>query len=71
MIEVTLTIDKFGRVLLPKEIRGNFTSHKLVARKEKGGILLKPVPSWDEVFGSCPNIDMKKFAKQHEEESRE
>jgi hypothetical protein len=53
MIEVTLTIDKFGRVLLPK------------------GILLKPVPSWDEVFGSCPNIDMKKFAKQHEEDSRE
>lgn len=47
MVAMQLTIDKFGRVVLPKKIRDHLGVHtglKLSVIETRDGVLLKPVP---------------------------
>lgn len=66
-IPVVLTIDKFGRITLPKEIRQKLGSKELTAEVRGGKLLLAPAPSWDDMTGTFPNLDMEDFKKQHDE----
>lgn len=67
-MEYLIKMDNLGRLVLPKKLRGSLKTREFTASANKAGILLKPVPTWDEICGSSPNIDMKAFAKQHKEE---
>lgn len=64
-----VNVDRFGRVVLPKKLRGDAETFEVVKIDEE--LRLRPVPTLDEMFGSMKNIDLKKFAAQHEEDSRE
>ncbi len=69
-MEATINMDESGRMVLPKAMRGAFQSRVFVAKLENRAITLKPIQTWDEAFGSLKRVDMKKFARQHEENSR-
>ncbi|MBI3588407.1 hypothetical protein HY995_02775 [Candidatus Micrarchaeota archaeon] len=62
-----VSVDRFGRVLLPKKLRESFQTSSFIAEKRGEELLFKPVPTFKEMFGSMPKLDLKKFAKQHQE----
>ena len=70
LMSVTVKVDGFGRILLPKALRQLFKVKKFTVKVEKRALVLEPMETWREAWGSVPEIDMKKFAKQHEEDWR-
>ena len=68
MNEVIVTMDKFGRIMIPAFLRKHFSSNKFALREENKEIRLTPIMTWDEALGSIKGIDMKKFEKQHRED---
>ncbi|HIH20463.1 TPA: transcriptional regulator [Candidatus Micrarchaeota archaeon] len=63
-----VTMDKFGRILIPAFLRRHFSSKKFAVREENKEIRLIPVMTWREALGFVKGIDMKKFEKEHHEE---
>ena len=68
--EVTsVSIDERGRVLLPRWARIRFKGKKAVAyRGKEDQIIIEPVMSVDEAFGSLPDLDIEGFRKEHAKE---
>ncbi len=66
---VVVTIDVLGRLLLPKHIRDLFKTKRFVVNVEKDEIILKPVKTWDELFGSFPGLNTKLLKKMREEDA--
>ena len=62
-------MDERNRVTLPKEAAQLFKNGGVEIRVEKERVILKPAPTWDEMFGSLPKLDMNAFAKQHQEDA--
>lgn len=69
MADVVVCIDDVGRLLIPKNIRSIFKSKKFALEVEKGEIKLKPLKSWDELFGCMPKLSIKDLKKMREEEA--
>lgn len=67
-MNTVIKIDKFGRFLLPIEMRRDFNTDEFVATKENNKIVLNPVPTWEEMMGSIKRIDTKKFLKEKKEQ---
>ena len=61
-------MDRFGRILLPAQIRKSIETEKFTISYANREIVLKPVPSWDELAGSCPKIDMDAYWKEKQKE---
>jgi len=71
-LEKILRIDKLGRIVVPAWIRKRLRAKRFaISFEEKGqSIVLKPVKSIDEWFGTMPGI-MKGFKREHKEVQRE
>lgn len=70
-MDVVVSMDEAGRLVIPKNLREAAPSHSFVAEMVKEGILLRPLPALDALFGSLPNLNMKKFAQQHREDTHD
>lgn len=68
MAKGIVVVDAHGRMVIPKSVRRIFKTNrfKIEAKKEK--IELKPIKSLDELFGSLPELDLKRIRKEHFEE---
>ncbi len=64
-----VTVDKAGRLVLPKAIRDEFDTNTFEVKAEKNKIVFKPKEGLKSLFGKYPQIDMAKFRKQHEEDA--
>ncbi len=71
MESVIVKMDRFGRVLLPKEVRNEVGADTFVVQTRPKEIRFKAIPTIEEAFGSMPWINMRKFKKQREEDRRE
>ncbi len=67
-MEMVVTMDKFGRVLLPKKIRQEVKTHTFILQSTGKVITLKAVPKLEDCIGMFPEINMAAFKKQHEED---
>ncbi len=67
-ITITVKIDKFGKIFLPKRIRRKLTAEKFEVRVEEGVIELIPVKSPLELFGTLKSIDMSVLDEIHGED---
>ncbi len=65
---LVLKVDNFGRITLPKNIRNAVNALEFEVLIENREIRLKPVPSWEEMKGAFPKLDMVSFKKEHDEE---
>ncbi len=68
-ITTTVTMDDFGRIMIPKAIRKLFKSREFTMEadvKEKA-LTLKPVPTWDEMAGFIKHkIDLDDLVRDRE-----
>ena len=60
-----VSFDKFGRITIPKFLRDLLGAQRFVASVEKKNLKLEPI-DWESQLGTVPQINMKKFWKQHE-----
>lgn len=71
---VFVTVDRAGRLVLPKKIREEMETDVfdvfLEKQKSQKRVILKPRESLESLFGKFPDIDAKKFRRQHEEDAR-
>jgi bifunctional DNA-binding transcriptional regulator/antitoxin component of YhaV-PrlF toxin-antitoxin module len=70
MTENVVVVDRHGRVVIPKSIRKIFKTNRFEIGVKREKIELKPIKSLDELFGSLPELDLKRIRKEHEEEVR-
>ena len=70
MVEV-VSVTKKGQATIPKKLRKKYgIKDKVVIEENEKGIILKPLPSPDEDFGSLKSLFKGKTAKELLEESR-
>ncbi|OPY37082.1 MAG: hypothetical protein A4E35_01545 [Methanoregula sp. PtaU1.Bin051] len=66
-----ITIDRSGRLVLPKKIRNSFDTDRFEVRTTDSMIELIPVRSLRSLLGALPDLDTEKIYKEHEEEVKE
>lgn len=70
MVQV-VSVTKKGQATIPKKLRKKYgVKGKVVIEETEEGIILKPLPSPDEDFGSLKSLFKGKTAKELLEESR-
>ena len=69
MTSVVVNVDKAGRLLIPKTVRDKFSTERFLLETEKDEITLKPLKSWDELFGSMPELRQDQLKKLRKEEA--
>ncbi len=67
-METVVSIDEFGRLLVPKAIRRLFSARKFALQFEEDEIKLTPLKTWDEFFGSSPELNVRRLEKLRREE---
>ena len=60
-LTVTVKIDKFGKIFLPKAIRRKITSSEFEVRFKKDRLELIPVKHPVELFGTLKDLHKKKL----------
>lgn len=76
MIELSVEVGKYGRIVLPKEVRERYgvsESSRLIIREREGEIVLIPVRRYEEptkaLYGSIeveePIDEPKRIARKH------
>lgn len=71
MDSIVVSMDKFGRILLPRKLRKQSGAQSFTVEANDSEIRLKPIPRLDEMFGSMPNLNLSKLRIQHEGDSNE
>ena len=67
-MEATITMDKSGRIVLPMRVRKRFETSRFGLKVSKNKIELVPVKSLESLFGSFPDLDIKRIRREHEDE---
>ncbi len=67
---VFVTLDKAGRMVLPKLLREEFNTDVFDVVKRDHEIVLKPKTGLLGLFGKFPKLDVENFKKEHAEEWR-
>ncbi len=67
-IKNIVKLDRFGRILLPSSVRKLLRTKKFMVEIEEEEVKLRPIPEWEEMFGSMKKISISKFKKQHGED---
>jgi len=65
---ITVKIDKYGKIFLPKRIRRSLTAEEFEVRVEEGVIELIPVKNPLELFGTLKNFDKSILDEIHGED---
>jgi len=66
-----VSVTKKGQATIPKRLREKYgIKRKVLIEEEEGGILLKPLPSPDEDFGSLKPFFKEKSSRQLLNEAR-
>lgn len=63
-----VTVDKSGRVVLPKKVRDHFDGREFEVLVEKNAIVLKARKGFLGLFGKAPELDMPGFDRQRRKE---
>lgn len=69
MTNFLVSFDEFGRLLVPKKIRKAFSTNKFALRVENEEIRLIPIRTWEEFFGSIPELSVKLLKRLRREEA--
>ena len=70
MVEV-VSVTKKGQATIPKKLREKYgIKDKVLIEESEKGIILKPLPSPDEDFGSLKSVFKGKIARELIEEAR-
>lgn len=64
-----IILDKSGRATIPTRIRKKYRTRKFILEDRKKEVVLKPVMSIDQLFGSLPDLDIEKLKQEHEREA--
>ncbi|MFH0712956.1 MAG: hypothetical protein V1722_05975 [Candidatus Micrarchaeota archaeon] len=67
-MEMVVTMDSFGRILLPKAVRKEVSATRFLVDVKNEQVILKPIPRFEDCIGRYKGIDMAAFRKQHEED---
>jgi len=67
-MEATITMDKSGRIVLPMRVRKKFKTSRFGLKVLENKIELVPVKSLEALFGSFPDLDIKRIRREHEDE---
>ena len=67
-MEATLTMDKSGRIVLPMQVRKRFKTSRFWLKVSENKIELLPVKSLESLFGTFPDLDIKRIRREHEDE---
>ena len=65
---VTVKMDRFGKIFIPKEIRKKMVSDEFEVKLEKDKLELIPVNHPLELFGTLKSVKLKKLDEIHGEE---
>lgn len=63
-----VTVDKSGRLVIPKKVRESFDTNVFSVQVEKNAIVLRPKTGLRGLFGAFPDLDMEEFKKWKKEE---
>jgi AbrB family looped-hinge helix DNA binding protein len=66
-----VTIDRSGRLVLPKKIRNSFDTDRFEVRTTESVIELVPVKSLRSLLGALPDLDIDTIYKEHDEDVEE
>ena len=64
-MEVLIKLDEHGRMTVPNRIRKKFKTRKFILEDKKKEVVLKPVLSIDQLFGSLPDLNIEKLKEEH------
>ncbi|MFA5214218.1 MAG: AbrB/MazE/SpoVT family DNA-binding domain-containing protein [Methanoregula sp.] len=63
-----VTIDRSGRMVLPKKIRDRFPANRFEVKVAEDRIELIPIEPLSSLLGSLPDIDLEKIYREHNQE---
>lgn len=69
MPNIVVTVDAFGRLLVPKNVRRAFPTKRFSLNVEDDEIRLTPIKGWESLFGSIPSLSVKKLEQMRREEA--
>jgi AbrB family looped-hinge helix DNA binding protein len=67
-MEAIITMDKTGRIVLPKGVRKRFKTSRFELRVTGDKIELTPVKSLESLFGKLSELDIERIRREHEYE---
>ena len=65
-----VTLDKSGRMIMPKKIRQEFETNVFEVNIEKSKIVLKPTAGLAGLFGVAPELNVNEYLKEKKEAAR-
>jgi len=68
MARELVTIDRSGRMVLPKKIRDRFDSNRFEVKATEDCIELIPIEPLSSLLGALPDIDLEKIYREHDQE---
>ncbi|MDD1699445.1 MAG: hypothetical protein LUQ04_01490 [Methanoregula sp.] len=66
-----ISIDRSGRLVLPKKIRNLFDANRFEVRVTEDHIELIPIKPLHTLLGSLPDIDIDKIYREHDQDVEE
>jgi AbrB family looped-hinge helix DNA binding protein len=63
-----VTIDRSGRMVVPKKIRDRFDANRFEVRATEDRIELIPIEPLSSLLGALPDIDLEKIYREHDQE---
>jgi len=68
LVRELVTIDRSGRMVLPKKIRDRFDANRFEVRATEDRIELIPIEPLSSLLGALPDIDLEKIYREHDQE---
>ena len=64
-MDIFVNMDENGRMTLPSKVRKKYGTRRFILRTKEKEVILKPVMSVEDLFGSLPDLDIDKMKKEH------
>jgi len=67
-MDIFVNMDENGRMTLPSKVRKKYGTRRFILRTKEKEVILKPVMSVEDLFGSLPDLDIDRLKKGHIQE---
>jgi len=64
-MDIFVNMDENGRMTLPSKVRKKYGTRRFILRTKEKEVILKPVMSMEDLFGSLPDLDINGMKKEH------
>jgi bifunctional DNA-binding transcriptional regulator/antitoxin component of YhaV-PrlF toxin-antitoxin module len=64
-MDIFIKLDEHGRMTIPNKIRKKYKTRNFILEERQTEVVLKPVMSIEQLFGTLPDVNIEKLKEEH------